>query len=426
MLKSKYFKESKFVFQKTIEYRIMFILIITLIFGQRIAIPFGEFQIPLIFFVTYFCLLLLIVKGKLRFDLLKYLFFAIVCTFMFTIALFQRQYSPFSLFYFFVLYLPFVFYIKSEDPNLYKGMLFLFQKIMLVMAIIGLSQLILQLIGFPFTDLMQYLPEKIIQKGYNTSYPIYWGSDIWKPNGIFFLEPSFFSKFLGIAILIEFLYFKRIKYIFIFFSAILSSLSGTGLSIIILFGLPMIFKLGWKKTFWVLFTLFPFAIWFLATDYGAVIIQRINEFESTQSSAFIRFIAPFKVIYYLGNSYTHMYMFGLGAGTADDIQYSFQANYSVIPKLIIEYGLFVCFIFILFILWSLYRNYQSIVLSSAMLFMYLMLGGSLLEAQTVYLVYTLTILIPYRKTEEKLKNENKMEEYKKNSEGLGFTLKKCI
>ncbi|MDR1441117.1 MAG: hypothetical protein LBJ02_01780, partial [Bifidobacteriaceae bacterium] len=57
-------------------------------------------------------------------------------------------------------------------------------------SILGVFQYIWQASGRGFFDPMKYLPEWLSAEGFNSYYPLAWGSTQYKPNGVIFLEPS--------------------------------------------------------------------------------------------------------------------------------------------------------------------------------------------------------------------------------------------
>jgi len=258
---------------------------------------------------------------------------------------------------------------------------------MLYVSYIGILQLLLQTFGIKYIDIFEYIPESFVQQGFNTTYPAYWGSLILKSNGMFFLEPSIFSQFLAISIIIEIVYFKRISYLLSLFIGILSTLSGTGLMVVLILGIINIRKLGLKIFTLIIFLLLPFTVWFLNTGYGNVLINRLTEFGNENASGSIRFIAPYKVLFTFGEDNYFKYLFGIGPGQVDYLSNSFAANYSVIPKLFIEYGLIIGVMFCLFLLTLFIYNKSKIPLIFAVLITYLFLGGNLLIPQIVYLIF---------------------------------------
>ncbi len=67
------------------------------------------------------------------------------------------------------------------------------------------------------------------EEAYNYSYEIYYGSSILKSNGVVFLEASFASQFLALAIIVQILLGGGRLRLVLFGAALVSTLSGTGL-----------------------------------------------------------------------------------------------------------------------------------------------------------------------------------------------------
>ncbi|MCM3569372.1 hypothetical protein [Neobacillus mesonae] len=388
--------QTPFLSNKTFEYRMVAFIIFSMIFAERIVISVGGFQVPIILPITLLGILLLSISNKIRINNLSFGLYLTASVSLLLITLFQDSYSAFSIFYLLILYLPLIFQLESKDSVFFEKILLYLQSCTSIIAFIGIIQLLIQFIGAPYIDLLAFLPEKFVASGYNTTYPIFYGSQIMKTNGMFMLEPSTFSQFLSVAILIEFVYFKRFKYLLLYFSAILISLSGTGLLVVAIFGIFAFLKLGKKKVLGFSTVLIPLAIWFFNTDLGRVILSRTYELtgSSTTNSGYIRFFAPFKALSQYADGSIFAYLFGIGPGKADNLSLDFTANFTPIPKLIIEYGFIGCFIFIIFFLWNIYRNKISLLISTALLFMYLFLGGNLLQPHKIYLIFILLTLVP--------------------------------
>ena len=100
-----------------------------------------------------------------------------------------------------------------------------------VAALIGVAQFVGQFvfgadIAF-FLD--KHLPENVTVSGYNSLIPLYWDSPVYKSNGVFFLEPSFLSQYMAVAIILELLFFSNWKRVVLYAAAMFASFSGTGM-----------------------------------------------------------------------------------------------------------------------------------------------------------------------------------------------------
>jgi len=381
--------------------RLLKLLLFSLIFLQRITIPIGDFQLPIILPIIYIVLLIFISSRCLMvvpFRFWIYFCFVSIGLFFFLI---HPLSSLSSLIYLITCYLPFVFVLNNRDSNLRMRLLNVFQKLMIFSALIGILQFITQFIGIPYKDYLNFIPTKFLQTGYNTSYPLSWESSIFKPNSIFFLEPSFLSQFLAVSFIIDVFYFKRIIRPFFYFTALVLTFSGTGLVLLAVALLPIILKqFNWKIIIYLPLVAI-FSVWFFNTDYGLITLSRVNEFKTIDSSGYIRFVAPVNAMIDT-LSQGNFSLIGRGPGSVDRLILPYITNFTVIPKLFIEYGIIMGSFFMVFISHCFFAKNKMKFLGFSLFIMYTLLSGSLLQPQTVFFVYTLVVLIPDTKYKERL------------------------
>ncbi|MGG0554894.1 hypothetical protein ABEY55_20175 [Priestia aryabhattai] len=379
----------------TVEGLFLSLLLFFSTFGQRIVIPLGGQQIALIFPVAIAAFIIMLFSKKFSVYTVRLFLFTLFWTFALSFLLFQKAYSATSILFLLMLYLPFLFKFELEDELKIKY-LKRFQNIVLFTAFFGIFQFASQAAGMTFTDPLSVLPSNLIQLGYNTTYPITYGSPISKPNGGFYLEPSLFSQFLAVSIIIEILFFKRWTRIFILFVAIVTSFSGTGLTIIVILGIPLLFKLKPKQALAVIIAGALVAIVFFNSEYGSVTSGRADEYNSQNSSFSIRFINPFKTIFLDDQKDV---LIGHGPGQTERTQFPFEANFTAIPKLWYEYGFFPMIIFMLFLMHCIFSR-NITILAAAIFIMYTFLSGSLLQPQTIYFTYFMLIISNFTLAEE--------------------------
>lgn len=383
------------------------ILITFLVFGQRLVIPIKDGSIPFLVLFLYLIFLVLLLRRDIyirRVRLIYYflamygiLFSVIVSTF------YKLNYSLFSLAYLVVLCFPLVFVFRESKQ--YEKILATYQFLMAISAILAIFQFASQIMGLPYRDIFNMLPSQFVQKGYATTYLIRQGIPYYKSNGYFFLEPSYLSQFLAIAIIIEFVYFKRILWILLYFIALFTTFSGTGL-IALSLGIIFYFFMNYRnktvlKILLLSTLLGTIVLVFLWHDYGWVFIERVREFGSPRSSSYSRFIAPVLTLKMIFLSQSlHIVWFGFGPGTVEalmDNSLPYKTFGTPVLKLIYEYGIWGFLFFIGYIIKPFIANTRSYVLSLVLVSVYLFLSGSLLEARILYLVYLLGFFVKKHK-----------------------------
>jgi hypothetical protein len=306
------------------------------------------------------------------------------------------RFSLLSLFFLFVLYMPYVFLCELTEEE-YKRVLGVFQKMMVPIALVAVAQFALTMTGRGWWDFLYLLPEKIVLTGYNTHPPMGYGSPIIRANGEFFLEPSFISQFMALGILIDILYFGVGWRVALFAGGMLGSLSGTGFILLaIVAAYVMVTRQQWGL---LAVGIAAVVALFLLRDAPVIgdLIGRLGEFQSEESSSFVRFIAPFRAIPdALGNDLLPWFA-GVGPGMSKEISFGgYVVNPFAISKLIIENGLIGAIPFIVFVTYCFFARTFSKPIATALYLMYMVLSGSLQQPHTVYLFLFISILFAPR------------------------------
>jgi hypothetical protein len=219
--------------------------------------------------------------------------------------------------------------------------------LMTVISMVAIVQFIAQYAGVAHTDLLAtFIPSSLIADQFNTNAPISWDSPIYRSNGIFFLEPSTFSQYLGLAVLLVVYLQRRLWTAPILLAALACAVSGTGLSFLA-FGLFCAFiAYGLRNRTYValLSVLFVGLGVVLSTSIGAAIVERSSEFTATGSSAYYRFVEPYKYVWD-GATNTRTLLIGNGAGSVADVEKSASDAsplFNVITKSFLEAGIVGC------------------------------------------------------------------------------------
>jgi hypothetical protein len=376
-------------------------LLTAVTFGQRFCFPLGTFQIPIAAPVAFLSLWLFFVSGRVRISTVGLLLYSLtVSCLILTLYFGKIWFSPFSLFYLILLYLVYVFSIDVSRADYLRYVKF-FQNAMLVMAVIAFAQFAEQITTHTRLTLFDYIPTEFWIRGYNTRPTLGYESTFYKANAEFFLEPSFLSQYLAIAIINELLFFGRWRRMALYAGAIFCSFSGTGMVLLALFAIVSVVK---AKRYELLYPLPLLLILFLVfqdNTYVQAITGRITEINDQASSAYIRFGAPNEALADVLFGHFGTFLVGKGPGAVDQISSAIGviANYPVFHKLMIEYGLVGTLPFLSFILYCALARPRSRILAAALLVMYLVLSGSLLQPHTIYLFYVLAIAMPSRPEE---------------------------
>jgi tetratricopeptide (TPR) repeat protein len=366
---------------------------------QRFALPFSGGKVSFTLVIGVLAIAVLALRTTAVVVLERLLLYAAM-TSITIITLFSKSwFSPPSLLLILVGYVGFVFRLYGTRDD-FLGTLMIFRQIMSALAAIGLIQFLIQpVIGvrwmFPFDQL---LSENWFLADFNLIIPLYDNASLYKSNGLFFLEPSLFSQFLAIAAIIELLYFhNRIRLVLIV-SAMFVSFSGTGLSLLALFGpMAILAKRDWKSLG---LGLVGVAVLALFGGYIQVdaFLNRASEFSNPHSSGFARFISPFWILCDYMMQTTGGILFGFGPGSLSQVMHStgYLAHDPSWFKMMFEYGALGMVAFFIFFLTTLYQRCPDRLLATALLYQFLFLGGYLHAAYINFLILTLVVLHPGR------------------------------
>ena len=210
-------------------------------------------------------------------------------------------------------------------------------------ALLGVLQYSLQYVigvklAFPIEH---FLPEAFITQKYNHLIPIREGGAILKANGVFFLEPSFYSQFIALGLLLELSMRPRKLRVALLVAGLAVAYSGTGI-VVAAVGIAglVIVKRRWDVIVFV--TLAALAA-LLLSDVLQLdrILGRVAEFHSTRSSASARFVAWMDMLnqhWWLDGTRS---LFGAGAGSFS--AYALTARLTTaemsFSKMLFEYGI---------------------------------------------------------------------------------------
>jgi hypothetical protein len=210
-------------------------------------------------------------------------------------------------------------------------------------ALLGVLQYTLQYaigarLAFPIEH---SLPEAFITQKYNHLIPLRDGGMILKANGVFFLEPSFYSQFIGLGLVLELSMRNRPLRIALLVAGLAVAYSGTGI-VVATVGIAglVIVKRRWDV---IVFVVLAALAALLLSDVLQLdrVLNRVAEFQSTRSSASARFVA------WLDMLHQHWWLDGMralfGAGAGSFSSYAVTARLTTaemsFSKMLFEYGI---------------------------------------------------------------------------------------
>lgn len=363
--------------------RVLQLILVAAIPLQRFGVQLGAAEISLGLLVTFAGVGYLAATGRLVIDAARLaLFGLVIAATALSAAVSPATASATSFALFAAIYLPFVF-IAPGDRGQYLATLGTFQDLVLLCAALGAVQFALQFVVhapwlFTFQGL---LPDAVLLKAFNTAVPLSYGSPVMKSNGFLLLEPSMFSQYLAIALLVEILFFQRKWRMMVYLAVLPLSYSGTGVLLLAAF-LPAIVVQRRAWGFLIVgLMLVPVALAFGDRLHLDTLLQRAGELQSTQTSGFARFVSAFWLLDEFVVRHTGSLLFGLGPGSISPVlkTVAYEAHDPTWGKLLFEYGVIGSMIFALFFLACIGPGAPSLWMSCVLLFGFLLFGGMLLD-----------------------------------------------
>lgn len=385
--------------------RIARVVILLSLFLERVAVPGTSGRLPLLVPTVTALLLLALIRGIVELDTRRLgLYFAALglASASALIDVFAgRSFSLLSFVYLIVLYFPAVLFLGGGQPGAFQRLAGTYLSGARILALLALLQLGLQLVGWQYQDLLtKIIPQSDVVTGYATTYPLLYGTGIYRSNAFLCLEPSFLSRFLALAVLLHVVLRRPSRALVLYLAAMATTLSGTGPLMLAagIIVLAVTQRRSGLLRFGVVGAVVSLGV--AASPLGSLFAQRLNESStSSTSSASLRFTLPYQdVLAYWVHSGLSTF-FGYGPGSAqryvDAVLPGLLAP--VIPKMLFEYGFLAGIAFLVFAAYSFAAGTPSAPVTAAILVAYFFLGSSLLSPPEVYIWICLTSLVAVRR-----------------------------
>lgn len=344
--------------------------------------PLAAKGIGLIFPIIFACLSIAIVLGRASVDPRRLVFLLVVFALLGLIQLLRGD--PFSLgsmIFMAAICTTYVFCIRWREGSRERALEF-FGNLSLFIAVCGIAQFITQFffdnrIAFPIES---YLPHAFLTQSFNNMTPLAWGSGIWKSNGVFMLEPSVFSQLCSLGLVAE-LGRKQMNLstrplrLLVYALALLLSYSGTGLIILgVCFPLYVVMYRRWDLL--VFSCVLGAVLYFAAEPLNiSVFTNRASEFQTTESSGYMRFVAWMPMFDHLLWSDPARAMLGYGAGTFAAAAVPFNAAEMAYSKIFFEFGIVGAALYFSFLFYCIFTSPVPLIMRCAIAVFYFMNGA---------------------------------------------------
>ena len=344
-------------------------LLATTLLAKLSVPPFAAQSLSISYLFIVAAIGLGLVLGYLRMDTVRLSFFLIFIACIGIVQVFRGEsFSLPSMLLLVTLYVTYVFYLPRGNDSTDRALRF-FLGLATFLALAGLAQYGLQLVlgpryAFPIEN---FVPGSFLVQGFHAQAPIAYGEASLRVNGIFFSEPSFFSQFMAVAIVVELLTSNRLQRLVLYGLALLLSYSGTGFMLLaVCVPLIMITRRQWGLL-WL-----SIAAVVLVMTLGSYLeldklTGRLGEFGSVRSSAYARFVAGFHMFDQYLWPYPLKALFGYGAGQFPDyaLRMPFAVAEMTLFKMIFEYGLLGAGLYFSFIFSCVFRSGAPVIVRLA-------------------------------------------------------------
>lgn len=297
----------------------------------------------------------------------------------------------------FVLYAPFIIRLKGDPDAVHDYILSAYVSAATTIAVVAIVQIVLvnATKSSLLTNIYFNLPQAIRGAGNYTF--VREGGGIIKANGFFLRESADLSIVVALALVIEFGSRARLTVMGILGAGLICSLSGSGL-LAITAGLLMprslaripllvVYLVGLILALYLLYSLnIPgLDLWF----------SRLSEFQTTNTSAYARFVAPMEMIGHSFDAGPLTTWFGNGAGSyLRDItlyRITYEVNDPTWAKLTYEYGLLGFGLISAILLQRLYSSRLRVEICNYLLFSWISVGV-VLKPSFALIVWLLTLV----------------------------------
>ena len=242
-----------------------------------------------------------------------------------------------------VIWLPIVVRFKANTLTNYLRALRVVAQVGLAIAVLSIAFMTLQLLGTPYHDwVADLVPSQLLVHDYVNTYPITYGSEIYKSNGWIALEPSFLSFALGVCLVAALVVRMSVATVVVLVAGLLSTVAGSGVALvgIYLVGLLVTGRLAGLRRYAIPTGLLALAFGF--SMLGQSLFGRISEVAVPRSSTSLRAIEPYVQLWPYWISDPIGVLIGQGAGSSARTISGLSIDGLLVPsvaKVLFDYGL---------------------------------------------------------------------------------------
>jgi hypothetical protein len=242
-----------------------------------------------------------------------------------------------------VIWLPLVVRLRDRSRIRYLRTLRAVAHVGLGLAILSIAFIVSQLLGLRYYDwLADVVPHNLLVQGYVITYPITYGSPIYKSNGWIALEPSFMSFMIGVCLVSALVTRMSVAKVLVLVAGLLSTVAGSGMAVVAVYVvcLLLVGRIGNLRRY-ALPTLLAVGA-FTTTMFGQAVSERVLEFGDPRSSTSLRATQPYVELLPYWVSDPVSVVIGQGPGSSAEIVRGLAILGLLVPstaKVLFDYGL---------------------------------------------------------------------------------------
>ena len=242
-----------------------------------------------------------------------------------------------------VIWLPLVVRLRDRSRVQYLRTLRAIAHACLGLAVLSIAFIVSQLLGIRYYDwLANVVPHNLLVHDYVITYPIAYGSQIYKSNGWVALEPSFMSFMIAVGLVSALVTRMSVVKVLVLLAGLLSTVAGSGMAIVAVYVvcLLVVGRIGNLRRYALPALLVVGG--FTTTVFGQAVSERMLEFGEPRSSTSLRAIEPYVQLLPYWVSDPVSVVIGQGPGSSAEIVRGMAILGLLVPstaKVLFDYGL---------------------------------------------------------------------------------------
>lgn len=257
---------------------------------------------------------------------------------------------------------PFMLRLRDRRLDTYLTVLRVVCGMSAVLAAVAALMMVSQLLGVRYVDWFGTTVPQTLQypaPAFVITYPVEYGSPIYRANAWIGLEPSFVSAQIGLGIVAGILARVRLPILLLLFAGMLSTTAGSGFLIVLVAGVIMVLSPMRAALVRYVPLVVVAVIAALLTDLGQNIVSRAFEGSDSRSSTSLRTVLPYHRFWPEWTQDLLTVLLGRGPGSTEDLLPIFNVTGLLVPtpiKIFFEYGLIVGILIASFMLLCMFRG----------------------------------------------------------------------